>query len=53
MRHGKDSGVTGRNGFGLHYLPRVVREQSHMLMQVWVLSACGGPRPSPGLATVR
>jgi 1-pyrroline-5-carboxylate dehydrogenase len=27
----KNSGVTGRNGFGSHYLPQFMREQSHTL----------------------
>jgi delta 1-pyrroline-5-carboxylate dehydrogenase len=30
----KNSGVTGRNGFGPHYLPQFMREQSHTLMEV-------------------
>jgi 1-pyrroline-5-carboxylate dehydrogenase len=29
----KNSGLTGRNGFGPHYLPQFMREQSHTLMK--------------------
>jgi 1-pyrroline-5-carboxylate dehydrogenase len=30
----KASGLTGKNGFGPHYLPLYMREQSHTLMKV-------------------